>query len=101
MRVVVTFEVLQHVIDLDLLARLRQHVAERLRQIVKAPSVECSGVWASKRGGFFVGTFESSAALFAALGAELIDTCQITVQPVVQLQQLETFFGDHSTAELA
>jgi len=101
MRVVVTFEVFRHVIDLETPSHLRQHVAERLRQLVAAANIECSGVYAAKRGGFFVGTFESSETLFAALGAELIDRCKITVQPVVHLHELERFFTKHPAGELA
>lgn len=93
MRAVVTFEVAAQNGETSNLAALRQQVAARLEAASGTAYFECSGLHDSHRGGYFVGTFDSPDALLAALGSELLTSCRITVQPVVQLHELETFFN--------
>jgi len=98
MRMLITFEAFESITGVDQVAHLRQQVGVAIERTMKAGVVESSGIWMAGRGGFLVVEVESAEQLFGLLGGEIVDHMKIEARPVIAVETLVKYFGEHPAA---
>lgn len=93
MRLLVTVENFETIIDPEDIQRVRKLVKQKVQEIHGSGNVIESGVLADTRGAFFLLDVDSSAELTRLL-FPLHDICRIEVHPVYSFEELGELFAE-------
>jgi hypothetical protein len=89
----VTFQAFETITGSDV-PGLRQHVGSWLHRALETGKVVSHGVFVGKRGGYALLNADSNEDLFGLIG-DLVDSCTITVDPLISSDTLGEFFRNH------
>lgn len=93
MRLLVTLENFESIIDPEDVQRVRKLVGQKVKEIHSSGKVIESGVLADTRGAFFLLEVDSAGELSELL-FPLHDICRIETHPVYSFEELEELFSE-------
>ena len=79
-------------IVLDADKRLREVLGPQLQKVMESGKAQESGLFAGKRGGFFLLNIDDPAELYEMLGPEIYGTCRVEAQPITPIEKAGELF---------